>query len=205
MDQAVEQNDGYIKTAAHNYVSRAATIHGSKQVEMKGKSIIHPQTCIRGDFAAIRIGRYCHIGSNVLLRPPSFQTRLNTPHHGDNVQYLPLLIGNHTRIGDNCIIECASIGSSVVIGKNCVLGKRVLIKDNVVVQDGTVLADDTVIPPFSRVGGCPGKILSDFWDGGTGVMIGGMLPESVSVEFVNDCTDKFSTFVRELEATSSRG
>ena len=153
------------------------------------------------------------------MRPPSFQTRLMSrgvsASSGDSgLQYLPLLIGNHVRIGDNCIIECASIGSSVVIGRNCVIGKRVLIKDHVVIQEGTVLADDTVIPPFSRVGGCPGKILSDFWDrgggdaqnadydNGLGVVTGGMLPESVAVEYVNQCAEKFSEFVKGLEGSN---
>ena len=50
-----EKEDGFIKTTTHNYVSRKATIDGAKQVEIKGRSIIH-DVKIRGDLVSSFIG-----------------------------------------------------------------------------------------------------------------------------------------------------
>jgi len=153
---------------------------------MKGKSIIHQGAHIRGDFHTVRIGRYCHIGENTIIRPPSYQTSLNKEE--EQISFLPLIIGSHTRIGNDCVIEAASIGASVFIGDNCVISKRVIIKDCCYIEEGTVIASDMVIPPFSRVKGCPGRIVEE-----------GLMPESVAVTFVDDCVGKFSDFVKALE------
>mmetsp|Transcript_19427 Transcript_19427/g.22502 ORF Transcript_19427/g.22502 Transcript_19427/m.22502 type:complete len:190 (+) Transcript_19427:71-640(+) len=186
MRESHEAEEGYVKTAAHNYVSRQATIHGAKNVEMKGKSIIHNNAIIRGDLTNIRIGRYCQIGNNTIIRPPSYQISLNTEK--EQIQFLPCLIGNHTRIGQNCVIEAAAIGSSVYISDRCVISKRVIIKDCCYIEKGTVIPPDMVIPPFSRVSGCPGKIVDDT-----------ILPESIAVIFVDECVKGFSQFVKQLE------
>jgi dynactin-5 len=152
---------------------------------MKGKSIIHSGAHIRGDFQTVRIGRYCQIGENTILRPPSYQTSLN-PQEEEPIKFLPLTIGSHTRIGNNCVIEAAAIGASVYIGENCVISKRVIIKDCCYIEPGTVIAQDMVIPPFSRVRGCPGRLVEE-----------GLTPESVAVTFVEDCVDLFGDFVRK--------
>ena len=101
--------------------------------------------------------------------------------------FVPQHIGNHTRIGQNCVIEAAAIGSSVVIGNNSVLCKRVIIKDCVYIDDYTVIPPDMVIPPFSRVSGCPAQILTD------------SLPESAAVEFVQDSLERYSNFVQSID------
>ncbi len=161
---------------------------------MKGKSIIYPNAHIRGDMTSIRIGRYCSIGENTIIRPPSYQASLNKKGHNRDenpIQFLPSLIGNHTRIGNNCVIESASIGSCVYIANNVVISKRVIVKDCCYIEEGTVIAPDMVIPPFSRVGGCPGKLMDD--DPYLAI------PESVAVTFVDDCIHQFNTFVEQLD------
>ena len=153
---------------------------------MKGKSIIHSGVHIRGDFQTVRIGRYCHIGENTIIRPPSYQSSLDP--NEDQIKFLPLIIGNHTRIGKECVVEAASIGSSVYIGDGCVISKRVIIKDCCYVEAGTVIASDMVIPPFSRVKGCPGNIVEE-----------GFMPESAAVTYVEDCVEQFTEFLKHLE------
>jgi len=167
-------------------VSRKALIHGAKNVEMKGKSIIHAGAHIRGDFQTVRIGRYCHIGEKTIIRPPSYHASLDP--NEDQIKFLPLVIGNHTRLGKDCVIEAASIGSAVYIGDGCVIQKRVIIKDCCFIEAGTVIAADTVIPPFSRVKGRPGKIVEE-----------GFMPESIAVTFVEDCVEEFTKFLKYLE------
>jgi len=199
--EVAPEEEGYVKTAAYNYVSRKAFIHGAKNVEMKGKSIVHPKVHIRGDFQTVRIGRYCHIGEGSILRPPSYQASLDTSHeggareNGENsneeekqlIKFLPLIVGSHTRIGKGCVIEAAAVGSSVYIGDNCVISKRVIIKDCCYIASGTVIAQDTVIPPFSRVAGCPGVMIED-----------GLMAESVTTTSVDGCVEQFNEFVKTM-------
>lgn len=178
MEEGNESSIGYIKTAAHNYVSRQAVIHNPMNVEMKGKSIIMPKATLRGDFgASIRMGRYCRIGEDTILKPPYALFAVES-----DIKFVPLTIGNHSWIGKNCVVEAAAVGSSVHIGDNCVLSKRCIVKDCCWIDSGTVVVEDMVIPPFSIVSGVPGRII-------------GELPESASIELTTKAADAFSAFV----------
>ena len=66
-----------------------------------------------------------------------------------------------SRIGENCIINAASIGHFVQIGNNCVIGKRCILKDCCKVADNTVLPPDTVVPPFTLYAGTPGRVVGE--------------------------------------------
>ena len=171
-------------------VSRKSSIHGPQNVEMKGKSIIEDGVHIRGDFQIIRIGRYCHIGQNTIIRPPpsSSQISLSSNHDDPLIAFLPVTIGSHTRIGKDCVLEASWIGSSVYIGNGCVISKRTIIKDCCYIEDGTVIAEDTVVPPFSRIKGCPGRIVEE-----------GLLPESIVTTFPEECIDRFANFVKSID------
>ena len=170
---------------------------------MKGKSIIFPNVYVRGDYATVRIGRYCHIGNGTIVRPPYAPSIVNinsnknsSSNDNDSKKkegkstvpppFLPILIGSNTRIGSDCIIEASSVGSSVIIGDGCVIGPRVHIKDCCYIESGTVIPEGMVIPPFSIVRGSPAKIVD-----------GEMLPESSAVEFVDESVKLFEDFVEE--------
>jgi len=102
-------DDTYIKTTTHNYVSRRAIIDGAKQVEIRGRSIIFEKVKVCGDLSIIKIGRYVEIGSSTLLEPSQ------NPYNQDNnnsKKYIPMIIGSHTHIGKECTIQAAAIGSS---------------------------------------------------------------------------------------------
>lgn len=104
-DAAVdEEEDDYIKTTTHNYVSRKAIIDGARRVEIKGRSILHKGVHVRGDLQMVRIGRYCEIGPSTSLEPPL------VPYQKE--KRVPMIIGSHTHIGKNCEIQGAAIGSS---------------------------------------------------------------------------------------------
>jgi dynactin-5 len=177
-DQAKESlpndDDGYIKTAAHNFVSRKAVIYNPRKVELKGKSIIGDDCILRGDMldAYIQIGRYCHVNHHCILRPAVFTED----------KALNMIIKSHVNIGPHCVVEASWIGSHVVIGHHCVLGKRCIIKDNVVIAPQTVIPPDMIIPPFSHVSGCPAKIQTM------------AVPESISVELVERTVANFQKF-----------
>mmetsp|Transcript_20616 Transcript_20616/g.27306 ORF Transcript_20616/g.27306 Transcript_20616/m.27306 type:complete len:170 (+) Transcript_20616:130-639(+) len=141
--------------------------------------------------------RYCQIGTGSILRPPHAKTSLSTTKKtklsssSSPLKFLPLTIGNHTRIGSNCLVQSASIGSSVIIGNNVVLSNRCIIKDNVYVSDDTIIAEDTVIPPFSVVKGCPGKVV-------------GELMESCAVEIVDENEKAYMEFVKSVDGDDGR-
>jgi dynactin 5 len=99
------RGDGYVKTTTHNYVSRKAVIDGARQVEIKGRSILHDGVQVRGDLQIVRIGRYCEIGPSTILQPP-----VNVIQKRG--KFVPMVIGSHTHIGENCDIRASAIGSS---------------------------------------------------------------------------------------------
>eukprot|EP00980_Cylindrotheca_fusiformis_P016940 scaffold5157_cov100-Cylindrotheca_fusiformis.AAC.12 len=136
-------SDAFIKTTTHNYVSRKAVIDGAKQVEIKGRSIIHDEVHVRGDLGIVRIGRYCVLGRGSLVEPPA--------HPLKKSKSVPLVIGSHTHVGSDCEIRAAAVGSMVWIGDNVKLGKRCIIKDNCVIEAGIEIGEDTIVPPFTRV------------------------------------------------------
>ena len=99
-----DSEDDYIKTTTHNYVSRKAIIDGAKRVEIKGRSILHKGVRVRGDLQIVKIGRYCEIGESTSLEPPTYPYEKN--------KRVPMIIGSHTHIGKDCVIQGAAIGSS---------------------------------------------------------------------------------------------
>uniref|UniRef100_A0A7S1ZJQ9 Dynactin subunit 5 n=1 Tax=Trieres chinensis TaxID=1514140 RepID=A0A7S1ZJQ9_TRICV len=177
--EQLEAEEGYIKTAANNYVSRSASIHGSRHVEIRGKSVVRPGAVVRGDLGApVRVGRYCRVGDRSVLRPPSASLPDGTERR------LPQSIGNHTSIGRDCVVEAAAVGFSVLVGDGCVLGKRSVIKDCCRIEPGTVLAPDAVVPPFSIVSGSPGRVV-------------GEMPESAAAEIPDRSLGEYAAFVKE--------
>lgn len=93
--------------------------------------------------------------------------------------YYPMKISDYVSIGENCIIEAASIGSMVKIGKNCIIvrwqlamvsfgladrhgqGRFAIIKDCAVIEDDTVIAAGTVVPSMTRFSGSPGRLVGE--------------------------------------------
>lgn len=140
-----ENSDDYIRTASGNFVSRQATLQGAQHVELKGRTWVDAGVTLRGDLAAIRVGRYNSIGKNTVVAPPVLMPSATEP------SYSPVSVGAHTTIGSDCDIQAAAIGSYNSIGNNVVLGPRVILKDAVVVVKGTKIPPDTVVPPFTLV------------------------------------------------------
>lgn len=162
-------DDGFIKTASHNYVSRKATVEGPQKVELKGKSVLMDGVVVRGDLGLrIQMGRYVMVGKDTTLTPCE----------------APMVIRGHVTIGKSCDIQTASIGSFVRIGDNCKIGKRCLIKDGCIIEEGTSLGDDTVVPPFSRVKGRPGLVIEE-------------LPPSAAMDLQDAAFEMYQAFVEE--------
>eukprot|EP00697_Spironema_sp_BW2_P002262 gnl/Spiro4/13042_TR6916_c0_g1_i1.p1 gnl/Spiro4/13042_TR6916_c0_g1~~gnl/Spiro4/13042_TR6916_c0_g1_i1.p1 ORF type:complete len:198 (+),score=46.40 gnl/Spiro4/13042_TR6916_c0_g1_i1:75-668(+) len=166
---------GFIETQSGNKINRCSILCGSNNIHLHGKTIIHAGTIVRGDLALIKIGKNCIIGEQTILHP-GFR-RLTSI-----IAYVPLTIGEHVMIGQNCMISAAIIGSYVHIGDNCVISKRCVLKDCCRIKPGTVLPPDTVVPPFCVYGGFPGQYIRE-------------LPESTQLVHKEVTTTAYQRFV----------
>jgi dynactin-5 len=152
--ETVFSSENFIQTSTGNIISRSALICKPQSVEIpSGRCIIEKEVIIRGDFAAVQLNKYCYVGEESVLRPSYTIT--------EPFRFIPLTIGSHSYIGNNCVVESAVIGMGCTIGNNCVLGKRSILKDFVCIMDGTIVPPDMVIPPFSVVSGCPAQIVGE--------------------------------------------
>jgi dynactin-5 len=151
----------YIQTSTGNWVSRRAVIENARHVELKGRSIVHADSQFKAEDSPtgwIRTGRYCHVGAGTVIQPAVLpahqrqQSRRQQAADGTDVdQHVPVTIGSHTIIQENCHLQAAAVGSYCWIGKSVVLGPRVIVKDCCVIADNVTIPADTVIPPFTRV------------------------------------------------------
>ena len=127
-------NDHYITTSTNNIISRRCSIYKPQNVQIpSGRCIIHHDVLIRGDLAPVQLHKYCIIGARSVLHP-SFT--LTSAVETTTIKFIPLTIGSHCCIGDDCVIEAAVLGMGCVIGDNCILSKRCILKDYVKVLDG---------------------------------------------------------------------
>lgn len=199
---SADKASDYIRTAAQNYISRSATVHGPQNLVINGRSVFRPGVVVHGDFdVLIHVGRYVRLDEGVVVKPcvvPRSSDPLLTTSNfddkddlrslppGTNERAIPVLIGSHTRVGHHTRISSVSVGSCVYIGSNCTLSPRSKVHDCVVIEDGTVVPPDMVVPPFSRVRGTPGRIV-------------GILPECTGGELVEARVRDYLDFVAGLE------
>ncbi|KAK4104421.1 trimeric LpxA-like protein [Parathielavia hyrcaniae] len=165
----------YIETDTGNKVARKATLVGTQNIMLGGKTVIQPEVMIRGDLVrtiqassqsgatpnstAVAIGRYCFLSRGCCLRPPG---RL----YKGAFTYMPLRMGDHVFVGPASVVQAASIGSHVHIGAKVAIGEFAIIKDYVRILDGTVVPPNTVIPSFSIVAGQPARLIGEVPEGG---------------------------------------
>jgi dynactin 5 len=107
-----------------------------------------------------------NVTGDIECRPP-YKT------YRGNFNYYPMKIGDCVHIGNNTIVEAATIGNHVDIGKNCIIvrgfvrlnviakltlsqGKFAIIKDCAKIADFTVIPPNTVVPALALFSGSPG-------------------------------------------------
>ncbi|KAG6037005.1 hypothetical protein E4U41_005357 [Claviceps citrina] len=173
----------YIETDTGNKVARRAILVGTQNIMLGGKTVIQPEVMIRGDLVrtaqpsapsstststststappsstAVAIGRYCFLSRGVLLRPPG---RL----YKGSYTYMPLRLGDHVFVGQNSVVQAASVGSHVRIGRDCMVNEFAIVKDYVRILDGAVVPSCMVIPSFSVVAGRPARVVGEVAEG----------------------------------------
>ena len=126
----------FFSSSNGNIINREALICKPQAVEIpSGRCFIGKDAIIRGDFAAVILNKYCHIGCRAVIRPAYSEIK--------GFRFIPLTIGSHTYIGEDCVVESAVIGIGCYVGKNSILSKRSILKDFVYIME------NSVIPPGS--------------------------------------------------------
>ncbi|KAF4977778.1 hypothetical protein FZEAL_5744 [Fusarium zealandicum] len=165
----------YIETETGNKIARKASLVGTQNIMLGGKTVIQSDVMIRGDLSrtapssssggapashtAVAIGRYCFLAHGALLRPPG---RI----YKGAFTYMPLRMGDHVFVGQGTVVQAAAVGNHVQIGKGCTIGEFAILKDYVKILDGTVVPPSMVIPSFSIVAGQPAKVVGEIPEGG---------------------------------------
>ena len=145
---ATYDSEKWIETASGNKVSRESVLCGSQNIVLNGKSLVLPNSIIRGDLSGVRLGRYCVVCESAVLRPAAklFPKGLN---------YFHMTLGDAVWVGPDAVVQAASIGSYVRIGARAVISPRAVILDACLILPDSVVPEDAVIPPFSVYGGNP--------------------------------------------------
>jgi len=121
------------------FISEAAYIIGD--VEIGEDCGVFPGAVIRGDFAAIRIGRGTMIEDGSIV------------HSGSPVE-----------IGENCTIGHGVVLHGIKVGNNCLIGNNATVLDNArvgnhcVVAAGALVPQGVDVPDYSMVMGVPGVV-----------------------------------------------
>ena len=152
--QVLFESKDYICTSSGNNVSRNSVLCGTSNIHLHGKTVISEGTVLRGDLSHIRIGRYCILSEESVIRPPS-------KRFSRGFAFIPMQLGSYVYIGRRCVVKAAQIGSHVMIGDDCVISERCIVRDCCEIADGSVLAPGTVVAPFSRFSGNPAKLVSE--------------------------------------------
>jgi carbonic anhydrase/acetyltransferase-like protein (isoleucine patch superfamily) len=123
------------------YLAEGVRIVGD--VTIGEESSVWFNAVLRGDCAAIRIGRQSNVQDNCVL-------------HAD--PGVPCVIGDGVTVGHSAIVHGAEIGDNVVIGMHAVVMNRAKVGENSIIGVGAVVTEGVEIPPGSMVMGLPGKI-----------------------------------------------
>jgi dynactin-5 len=141
----------YIATATGNIISRQSKLNGVDKIRLSGKCILEEGVIINGEQTDITLGRYSSVGKNTTISPSPKLFK-------GEMTYFPLRIGDHVRIGSNCVVKALTIGSNVEIEDDCVIDANCVLSDCCVVKKGSILAPGTVVPPYTIASGQPARV-----------------------------------------------
>nr|CAH0111910.1 unnamed protein product [Daphnia galeata] len=182
LDDVFFSTSEYVQTHTGNKVSRQSTLCGSQNIILNGKNIIMGESMIRGDLANVRMGQYCILSKQSVIRPPFKK-------FAKGVAFFPLHVGDHVFIGENSVVNAAVVGSYVYIGKNCVIGRRCILKDCCMIADNTVLPPETVVSPFTVYSGSPGHCIEE-------------LPEAMQDLMIDYTKSFYQHYIPDKDASS---
>ncbi len=120
------------------FIATTAVVIGDVEI-MDGASIWYG-TVLRGDMAAIKIGKESNIQDNCTV-------------HTDYGS--PAIIGDRVSVGHNAVVHGCTIENESLIGINAVVLTGAIIKKGSVVAAGSVIKEGQQVGPYHLVAGSP--------------------------------------------------
>ncbi len=132
------------KIADDVFIAPTAVIIGD--VEIKQGASVWFNAVLRGDMAAIRIGKNTNVQDNCTI-------------HNDFGK--PAIIGDNVTIGHNAIIHGCTIAEHCLIGINATVLSDAVVKTGAVVAAGSVVTERSIVEPWKLVAGAPAREKKD--------------------------------------------
>ena len=123
------------------YIAPTAVIIGDVMLA-DGASVWYGAV-LRGDEAAIRVGRNTNIQDNCTV-------------HTDEGQ--PAVIGDNVTVGHNAVVHGCTVEKSCLIGIGSVILNGAIIRTGSVVAAGSVVREQQVVGPHQLVAGIPAEV-----------------------------------------------
>ena len=123
------------------FIAPSASIIGD--VELGDGSSVWFGAVLRGDEAAIRIGKETSVQDNVVIHV----------YKGHDT-----VIEDRVTIGHGAILEACHVGRGALIGMNAVVLNRAKVGEHAVIAAGSVVLEDQEIPANALAAGTPAKI-----------------------------------------------
>jgi carbonic anhydrase/acetyltransferase-like protein (isoleucine patch superfamily) len=142
------RSNARMEKVGEHYQATDAVICG--EVEIGAESSCWFQTVVRGDVAAIKIGKRTNIQEHSCL-------------HCDSGK--PMEIGDDVTIGHGAVVHCSKVGNRVLIGMSAVLLGECVVGDDCVIAAGAVLSPGTVVPNGMVAMGVPAKVVRAIREG----------------------------------------
>lgn len=123
------------------FVAPGASLIGD--VELAEQASAFYGVTVRGDTAAIRVGRGSNLQDNVVLHAdPGF----------------PTTVGAGVSVGHGAVVHGCTVEDDCLIGMGATVLNGAVIGTGTLVAAGAVVLEGTVIPPRSLVAGVPAKV-----------------------------------------------
>jgi carbonic anhydrase/acetyltransferase-like protein (isoleucine patch superfamily) len=124
------------------FVDPSATLIGD--VELAVDASIWPNTVVRGDVNAIRIGARTNIQDLCMVHVTSAR--------------FPTHVGEDVTVGHHVVLHGCTIGNRVLVGMGAIVLDGVEVGEDCIIGAGALLTPGTKVPPGSMVLGSPAKV-----------------------------------------------
>ena len=142
-------NSEIIRPTVGENVYVAPTAYVGGEVTIGDESTIMHQVVIRGDVAAITIGRRVNVQDASIIHTK---------------QGVPLEIGDEVSIGHRAVVHCRRVGPRALIGTGAIVLDDAEIGAGALVAAGAVVPPGMAVPAGKLVVGIPARVARDVTD-----------------------------------------